>query len=75
MIVGAVNAFRTRLEAILTPAGYDVLVLDWNLPDGSGLQLCRDLVSGVLPSPAPQPGVLGEMIENIAESLQFGPPL
>jgi len=34
----------------LRSAGYDVLVLDWNLPDGSGLQLCRDLVSGVLPT-------------------------
>jgi DNA-binding response OmpR family regulator len=34
----------------LRSAGYDVLVLDWNLPDGSGLQLCRDLVSGELPT-------------------------
>jgi len=30
--------------------GYDLVVLDWNLPDGSGLQLCRDLVSGDLPT-------------------------
>ena len=34
----------------LRSAGYDVLVLDWNLPDGSGLHLCRDLVSGALPT-------------------------
>lgn len=34
----------------LRSAGYDVLVLDWNLPDGSGLQLCQDLVSGDLPT-------------------------
>ncbi|MGD2100878.1 MAG: response regulator transcription factor [Acidimicrobiia bacterium] len=34
----------------LRSAGYDVVVLDWNLPDGSGLQLCRDLVSGDLPT-------------------------
>jgi DNA-binding response OmpR family regulator len=34
----------------LRSAGYDVVVLDWNLPDGSGLQLCRDLVSGALPT-------------------------
>ena len=34
----------------LRSAGYDVLLLDWNLPDGSGLQLCRDLVSGDLPT-------------------------
>ena len=37
-------------EMKLRSAGYDLLVLDWNLPDGSGLQLCRDLVSGHLPS-------------------------
>lgn len=34
----------------LRSAGYDVVVLDWNLPDGSGLDLCRDLVSGDLPT-------------------------
>lgn len=34
----------------LRSAGYDLLVLDWNLPDGSGLELCRDLVSGELPT-------------------------
>lgn len=34
----------------LRSAGYDILLLDWNLPDGSGLQLCRDLVSGELPT-------------------------
>ncbi len=34
----------------LRSAGYDLLVLDWNLPDGSGLQICRDLVSGNLPT-------------------------
>lgn len=34
----------------LRSAGYDVVVLDWNLPDGSGLQLCRDLISGDLPT-------------------------
>jgi DNA-binding response OmpR family regulator len=34
----------------LRSAGYDVVVLDWNLPDGSGLDLCHDLVSGELPT-------------------------
>lgn len=34
----------------LRSAGYDVVVLDWNLPDGSGLQLCRDLISGKIPT-------------------------
>lgn len=34
----------------LRSAGYDLVVLDWNLPDGSGLDLCRSLVSGELPT-------------------------
>lgn len=34
----------------LRSAGYDVVVLDWNLPDGSGLELCRRLVDGDLPT-------------------------
>jgi DNA-binding response OmpR family regulator len=37
-------------ELKLRSAGYDLVLLDWNLPDGSGLQLCRDLVSGDLPT-------------------------
>ncbi|MGH3650259.1 MAG: response regulator transcription factor, partial [Acidimicrobiia bacterium] len=48
----AVDVALRSLEADikLRSAGYDVVVLDWNLPDGSGLQLCRDLVSGDLPT-------------------------
>lgn len=34
----------------LRTAGYDLVCLDWNLPDGSGLELCRSLVSGDLPT-------------------------
>lgn len=34
----------------LRTAGYDLVCLDWNLPDGSGLELCRNLVSGDLPT-------------------------
>jgi len=34
----------------LRTAGYDLVCLDWNLPDGSGIALCRDLVSGELPT-------------------------
>lgn len=34
----------------LRSAGYDLVVLDWNLPDGSGLDLCQRLVSGELPT-------------------------
>ena len=34
----------------LRSATYDLVCLDWNLPDGSGLALCRDLISGELPT-------------------------
>jgi two-component system copper resistance phosphate regulon response regulator CusR len=34
----------------LRTAGYDLVCLDWSLPDGSGIALCRDLVSGALPT-------------------------
>lgn len=37
-------------EVKLRSTGYDLVVLDWNLPDGSGLELCRHLVSGSLPT-------------------------
>ncbi|HEY6634733.1 MAG TPA: response regulator transcription factor [Acidimicrobiia bacterium] len=40
----------SEAEIKLRSAGYDLAILDWNLPDGSGLQLCRDLVSGDLPT-------------------------
>ena len=44
----ALNASEAELK--LRSAGYDLVCLDWNLPDGSGLQLCRDLISGDLPT-------------------------
>ncbi|MGH8927447.1 MAG: response regulator transcription factor [Acidimicrobiia bacterium] len=44
-------ALRSGLaEEKLRSGGYDLAVLDWNLPDGSGLELCRRLVVGDLPS-------------------------
>ncbi len=48
----AVDVALTSGEADikLRTAGYDLVCLDWNLPDGSGLALCRDLVSGELPT-------------------------
>ncbi len=47
----AVDVALTAYDADykLRTAGYDLVCLDWNLPDGSGLDLCRDLVSGELP--------------------------
>ncbi|HEU4319289.1 MAG TPA: response regulator transcription factor [Acidimicrobiia bacterium] len=40
----------SEADVKLRSAGYDLVVLDWNLPDGSGLQMCRDLISGDLPT-------------------------
>jgi DNA-binding response OmpR family regulator len=37
-------------ETKLRSAGYDLVCLDWNLPDGSGLSLCSHLVSGAIPT-------------------------
>ena len=48
----AVDVANTATDADLKlrSAGYDLVVLDWNLPDGTGLQLCRSVVSGELPT-------------------------
>jgi DNA-binding response OmpR family regulator len=43
----ALNAYDADFK--LRTAGYDLICLDWNLPDGSGLELCRSLVRGDLP--------------------------
>jgi len=40
----------TDADIKLRSAGYDLVCLDWTLPDGSGLGLCRDLISGDLPT-------------------------
>ncbi|MDH3190985.1 MAG: response regulator transcription factor [Acidimicrobiia bacterium] len=46
----AVDVALTAADADfkLRTAGYDLVCLDWNLPDGSGLELCRNLVTGDL---------------------------
>jgi DNA-binding response OmpR family regulator len=48
----AVDVALTVLDADLKlrTAGYDLVCLDWSLPDGSGITLCRELVSGELPT-------------------------
>ena len=48
----AVDTALTASDADLKlrTAGYDLVCLDWSLPDGSGITLCRDLVSGELPT-------------------------
>jgi DNA-binding response OmpR family regulator len=48
----AVDVALTATDANikLRSAGYDLVCLDWTLPDGSGLELCRELISGELPT-------------------------
>jgi two-component system copper resistance phosphate regulon response regulator CusR len=48
----AVDVALTAADADmkLRTAGYDLACLDWSLPDGSGITLCRQLVSGELPT-------------------------
>jgi DNA-binding response OmpR family regulator len=48
----AVDVALTAADADLKlrTAGYDLVCLDWSLPDGSGITLCRQLVSGELPT-------------------------
>jgi DNA-binding response OmpR family regulator len=48
----AVDVAHRRVEAEqkLAANGYDLAIVDWNLPDGSGLDLCKQLVLGVLPT-------------------------
>ena len=48
----AVDTALTASEADLKlrTAGYDLVCLDWTLPDGSGIALCRGLVSGEQPT-------------------------
>jgi DNA-binding response OmpR family regulator len=48
----AVDVALTAIDADLKlrTAGYDLVCLDWSLPDGSGITLCRQLVTGELPT-------------------------
>jgi DNA-binding response OmpR family regulator len=41
---------RVEAEQKLAANGYDLAIVDWNLPDGSGLDLCKRLVIGELPT-------------------------
>ena len=48
----AVDVAHTLDDASLrlVSAGYDLVILDWNMPDGKGVDLCRRLVDGSLPA-------------------------
>jgi DNA-binding response OmpR family regulator len=49
-----VAAGAMKAEEKLRGNGYDLAILDWNLGDGSGLELCRRLVDGDLPTLEPR---------------------
>lgn len=46
----AVDTAPTAIDAEikLASAGYDLVLLDWNLPDGSGIDICRRVGTGEL---------------------------
>ncbi len=48
----AVDVAHTLEDALLrlVSAGYDLVVLDWNMPDGKGVDLCRRLADGSIPA-------------------------
>ena len=43
-VVGTV----AQAELAVASTGFDLLVIDWNLPDGAGIDICRRVVSGDL---------------------------
>ena len=64
-------------ELALASAGIDVVVLDWNLPDGAGVDLCRRLVFGEVETFEPvRPRVLmltaRDAVEDRVEGLDAG---
>lgn len=74
----AVDMAATAGEAQLkiASAGYDLILLDWNLPDGAGVDLCRGLVEGSLDLFGDRPRVLmltaRDDIEDRVEGLDAG---
>lgn len=56
----AVDEAHTLQEARgkLASAGYDLVILDWNMPDGTGVDLCQALVDGSLQTFETRPRVL-----------------
>ncbi len=48
----AVDVAHTLDDASLrlVSSGYDLVILDWNMPDGKGVDLCRRLVDGLIPA-------------------------
>jgi DNA-binding response OmpR family regulator len=51
-------ATASAAELKLVSAGYDLVLLDWNLPDGSGVEICRAVNTGDLAVFGEKPRVL-----------------
>lgn len=56
----AVDVAHTLEDALLrlVSAGYDLVILDWNMPDGKGVDFCRSLVEGSIDTFEDRPRVL-----------------
>lgn len=56
----AVDVAHTLEDALikLASAGYDLMILDWNMPDGTGVDFCLRLVNGSLDTFEDRPRVL-----------------
>ncbi len=74
----AVDVAHTLSEALvkLASAGYDLVILDWNMPDGKGVDFCRRLVNGSLDTFEDRPRVLmltaKDTVEDRVEGLDAG---
>ena len=74
----AVDVAHTLEDAFLrlVSAGYDLVILDWNMPDGKGVDFCRRLVDGSIPTFEDRPRVLmltaRDAVEDRVEGLDSG---
>lgn len=74
----AVDVAHTLEDAFLrlVSAGYDLMILDWNMPDGKGVDFCRRLVAGSIPTFEDRPRVLmltaRDAVEDRVKGLDSG---
>ena len=74
----AVDVVYTLHDALLkvVSAGYDLMILDWNMPDGKGVDFCRRLVNGSIDTFDDRPRVLmltaKDAVEDRVKGLDAG---